>query len=265
VTISAGLESGKITPQTRYYDSGEVKVDDKTIKNWDQKAYGWQDMTGVIAHSLNVGAVFAEQKMGNDLFYQYVLKSDVNQKTGIDLPGEVKGNINNLKGFQDIYFATASFGQGITATPLGMLSVVSAVANKGVMMKPYIVEKIVSADGGESQGIEPQEKTRIMKEETARLMRVMMANAVEVNQAAVIKGYQVAGKTGTAQMADESGQYGKDTVHSFAGFAPAENPRFAILVKLERPKADLAGATAIPIFKELAQFILNYYEIPPSL
>lgn len=265
MTMAAGLESKKITPQTQYYDSGEVKVDDKTIKNWDLKAHGWQTMTDVIAKSLNTGVVFAESKMGHDLFYQYALKSHINQKTGIDLPGEVKGNINNLKGFQDVYFATAAFGQGITATPLGMLSIISAIANKGVMMKPYVIEKMVSSDGGNETVIEPQQETKIMEEETARLMRVMMANAVEVNQAATIKGYQVAGKTGTAQVPDANGEYGNDTIHSFTGFAPAENPRFAILIKLDKPEADLAGGTVIPIFRELAQFILNYYEIAPNL
>jgi len=265
MTIAGGLESGKILPQTQYYDSGEVKVDDRIIKNWDKKAHGWQTMTEVIAKSLNTGVVFAEKKMGNDLFYQYALKSHINQKTGIDLPGEVKGNINNLKGFQDVYFATAAFGQGITATPLGILSIVSAIANKGVMMKPYIIEKMVSSDGALESIVEPQEEAIIIEEDAARLMRIMMTNAVEVNQVATIKGYQVAGKTGTAQVPDANGEYGNETIHSFVGFAPAENPRFAILIKLDKPDADLAGATAIPIFKELAQFILNYYEIPPTL
>jgi cell division protein FtsI/penicillin-binding protein 2 len=265
MTMAAGLESKKITPQTQYYDSGEVKVDDRIIKNWDLKAHGWQTMTDVIAKSLNTGVVFAESKMGHDLFYQYALQSRINQKTGIDLPGEVKGNINNLKGFQDVYFATAAFGQGITATPLGMLSIISAIANKGMMMTPYVIEKMVSSDGGNEAMIEPRENARIMEEETARLMRVMMTNAVDVNQAATIKGYQVAGKTGTAQVPDANGKYGNDTIHSFVGFVPAENPRFAVLVKLDKPEADLAGATVIPIFKELTQFILNYYEIAPTL
>jgi len=265
MTMAAGLESGKVAPQTSYYDNGEVKVDGRIIKNWDKKAHGWQTMTDVIAKSLNTGVVFVEKEMGNDLFYQYALKSYINQKTGIDLPGEVKGNINNLKGFQDVYFATAAFGQGITATPLGIISIISAIANKGVMMKPYIVEKIISSDGGDETIIKPQEKTRIIEEDTARLMRIMMTNAVDVNQVATIKGYQVAGKTGTAQVPDANGEYGNETIHSFVGFAPAENPRFVILIKLDKPDADLAGATVIPIFKELAQFILNYYEIPPTL
>lgn len=265
MTIAAGLENKKLTPQTEYYDSGEVEVDGKIIQNWDKKAYGLQTITGVLCLSLNVGAVHAEKLIGHDIFYQFVLKSGINQKTGIDLPGEVKGKIDNLKGFQDIYFATASFGQGITVTPLGMLSAISAVANKGLMMKPYIIDKIINSENNEERIIEPQERGRLLSEENARLLRIMLVKAVETNKVAVIPGYQVAGKTGTAQVADETGKYGSDTIHSFVGFAPADNPRFIILVKLDKPqKANLAGATVIPVFRELAEYILNYYEIPPS-
>lgn len=265
ITISSGIEDKKITPQTNYYDAGEVKIDGETIRNWDLKAYGWQTMAGVLSHSLNLGAIFVESKLGNDLFYQGVLNFDINQKTGITLPGEVKGNVDNLKGFQDIYFATASFGQGITVTPLGMITAVSAIANKGLMMKPYIIEKIIDSQTNEEQITEPQEVKRVISEETARLMRIMLVNAVEENKVATVKGYQVAGKTGTTQVLDANGKYGDETIHSFVGFAPAENPRFVILVKIDKPqKAKFAGATAIPAFRELAQYILNYYEIQPT-
>lgn len=265
MTIAAGLENEKLTPQTQYYDSGEVEVDGKIIQNWDKKAHGTQTMTGVLGLSLNVGAVYAEKLIGHDIFYQFVSKSGINQKTGIDLPGEVKGRIDNLKGFQDIYFATAAFGQGITATPLAMLSAMSAVANKGLMMKPYIIDKMINSENNEERVIEPQERIKLISEENARLLRIMLVKAVETNKLAVIPGYQVAGKTGTAQVADNTGRYGSDTIHSFVGFAPADNPRFIILVKLDRPqKANLAGTTVIPVFRELAEYILNYYEIPPS-
>lgn len=265
MTIAAGLENKRLTPQTEYYDSGEVEVDGKVIQNWDKKAHGTQTMAGVLALSLNVGAVYAEKLIGHDIFYQFVSQTGINQKTGIDLPGEVKGKIDNLKGFQDIYFATASFGQGITATPLAMISAMSAVANKGVMMKPYIVDKMINSENNEEKVVEPQERARLMSEENARLLRIMLVKAVEANKVAVISGYQVAGKTGTAQVADETGKYGSDTIHSFVGFAPADNPRFIILVKLDKPqKADLAGTTVIPVFRELAEYILNYYEIPPA-
>lgn len=265
MTIAAGLENKKLTPQTEYYDKGEVEVDGKIIQNWDKKAHGLQTMTGVLGLSLNVGAVYAEKLIGHDIFYQFVSKTGINQKTDIDLPGEVKGRIDNLKGFQDIYFATAAFGQGITATPLAMLNAISAVANKGLMMKPYIIDKMINSENNEERVTEPQERARLISEENARLLRIMLVKAVETNKVAVIPGYQVAGKTGTAQVADETGKYGSDTIHSFVGFAPADNPRFIILVKLDKPqKANLAGTTVIPVFRELAEYILNYYEIPPS-
>jgi len=266
ITIAAGLENKKLTPQTEYYDSGSVEVRGEIIRNWDLKAHGTQTMTGVLGLSLNTGAVYAEKLMGHDLFHQFVLNSGINQKTGVDLPGEVKGDVKNLKGFKDIYFATASFGQGITVTPLGLLDAIAAVANKGVMMKPYIIDKMINADNNKEEAFSPQERGRILSEENARLLRIMLVKAVDTNQVAAIKGYQVAGKTGTAQVADASGTYGQDTTHSFIGFAPAENPRFIILVKMDKPqKGKLAGATVIPVFRELAEFILNYYEIPPSL
>ena len=266
ITIAAGLENKKLTPQTEYYDSGSVEVGGEIIRNWDLKAHGTQTMTGVLGLSLNTGAVYAEKLMGHDLFHQFVLNSGINQKTGVDLPGEVKGDVKNLQGFQDIYFATASFGQGITVTPLGLLDAIAAVANKGVMMKPYIIDKMINADNNKEEAFSPQERGRILSEENARLLRIMLVKAVDTNQVAAIKGYQVAGKTGTAQVADANGAYSQDTTHSFIGFAPAENPRFIILVKMDKPqKAKLAGATVIPVFRELAEFILNYYEIPPSL
>jgi cell division protein FtsI/penicillin-binding protein 2 len=146
-----------------------------------------------------------------------------------------------------------------------MLSAMSAVANKGLMMKPYIIDKMINSENNEERVIEPQERIKLISEENARLLRIMLVKAVETNKLAVIPGYQVAGKTGTAQVADNTGRYGSDTIHSFVGFAPADNPRFIILVKLDRPqKANLAGTTVIPVFRELAEYILNYYEIPPS-
>lgn len=265
ITVSTGIENEKITSQIQYYDYGEVKVDDRTIKNWDLQSHGWQTVAEILAKSLNTGSVFVEQEMGHDLFYQGVLSFGINKKTGIDLPGEVKGRIDNLKGFQDIYFATASFGQGITATPLEMITAISAIANDGIMMKPYVIEKMVDADTGEEKISKPQEMRQVISEQTAETMKEMMINAVIENQAAVIKGYQIAGKTGTAQVADDTGKYGNDTIHSFVGFAPANNPQFIILVKIDKPqKAKFAGTTAIPVFKDVAQFILNYYEIPPT-
>jgi cell division protein FtsI/penicillin-binding protein 2 len=265
-TVAAGLESKKISPSTTYGDKGKVEINGKIITNWDLKAHGIQTISEILEKSLNTGVVFIEQLLGHDLFYYFINQFSVAQKTDIDLPGEVEGNINNLKGFQDIYFATASFGQGIATTPIGLLSSISAIANNGIVMKPYIVEKIVNIQNGNEKITEPEIKKRIMEQEIARIVRIMLINAVEKNYLAKIPGYQIAGKTGTAQVPDKQGKYSeKDTIHSFVGFAPAQNPKFIILVKIDKPqKSKFAGSTAIPVFKELAKYILNYYEILPD-
>lgn len=264
LTVAAGLESNKITPTTTYQDRGEVRIDGRTIRNWDLKSHGVQSVSDVLAKSLNTGVVFIENLMGHDIFYHFMKNFRVDQKTGIDLPGEVYGNISNLKGFQDIYFATASFGQGVSVTPLGLLSSLSSIANGGVEMKPFVIDKMRDISTGEELSLSYQEGERLMSEDTSRMLRVMLVNAVEENMVAKIEGYNVAGKTGTAQVPDDTGNYSEmDTIHSFFGFAPAENPRFSILVKIDRPKRDrFAGQTAIPIFKELAEYILRYYQIP---
>ena len=138
ITMAAGIDSGKITPETAYTDTGSVTFNGKTIKNWDLKAHGLQTMSGVIEQSINTGAVFAQRKIGQDIFYNYLIKFGFNEPTGIALPGEVRGKINNLKQGKDIDFATASFGQGVSVTPIELISAISVIANDGVLMKPII-------------------------------------------------------------------------------------------------------------------------------
>jgi len=265
ITVAAGLDAKKITPQTKYYDTGEVVVNKKTIRNWDLKAHQSVDVFDIIAESLNTGAVYLEKLTGHDIFHQYVLNFGFNKKTGIDLPNEVSGNINNLKGFNEIYFATASFGQGISVTPLEMINAFSGIANNGLMMTPYVVDSIIDAKGDKIQTLKPKPKNQVISPEVAQQLRIIMVNSVEKNILAKIKGYQIAGKTGTAQMPDASGGYSDKTIQSFIGYAPAEDPKFVILIKLDKPEAPLAGSTVVPMFQELAKYILDYYEIPPTL
>jgi len=255
ITMSAGIDSGKITPETTYTDTGSVTFNGKTIQNWDLKAHGLQTMTGVLEQSINTGAVFTQRKTGPDIFYNYLIKFGFNEPTGIALPGEVKGNINNLKNGQDIDFATASFGQGVAVTPIGLISAISAIANDGVLMKPLILtdEK-------------PQVTRRVISSETAKKITQMMVSAVEKNKIAVISNYSVAGKTGTAFVPDFNKKgYTDEVINTYIGFTPAFNPKFVILIKLDKPKGSpLAGQTVVPAFRELAQFLLNYYNIAPD-
>lgn len=254
LTMSAGIDSKKITPDTKFYDSGELVLNGKTIKNWDLKAHGTVTMTEVIEQSINTGAAFAERKTGPDIFYNYLLKFGLGELTGIELPGEISGTLRNLKNsFRDINFATAAFGQGVSVTPLQLISAISVLANGGALMAPYILE-----------GTAPQKISQVISAETARKVAAMMVSAVDKARVAAIDGYAIAGKTGTAQIPDfKHGGYGDDFIHSYVGFAPAYDARFIILMKIDKPRGvPLAGATVVPAFRELAQFILNYYNIP---
>lgn len=266
LTVAAGLEGEKITPDTLYEDTGLIEVDGRKIRNWDLKSHGFQTVTDVLAKSLNTGVVFIEKLLGHDFFYQFILNTDIHRKTGIDLPGEVAGNIRNLKGFQEVYFATASFGQGVSVTPIGLLSALSSVANDGVMMKPYIVDKIVDSQTNKEKIFSSKEEGTLISKENSQLVSEMLTKAVEENFVAKIEGYNIAGKTGTAQVPDETGSYSsEDTIHSFFGFAPSDDPRFTVLVKIDKPRKDkFAGATAVPVFRKLTKYMLEYYEIAPE-
>lgn len=257
ITMAAGLDSGKITPQTVYHDTGEVVLNSKKIKNWDLKAHGDITMTNVIEKSVNTGAVFAQRQTGDSVFYDYLVKFGFKEKTGIDLPGEVVGSLSPLeKNQQPINFATASFGQGVSVTPLRLLTAISAIANGGVMRRPYFTEFSRS-----------QEERRVISREAAMQVAQMMVSAVDKAQVAKIPNYHVAGKTGTAQIPSRGGylDFSEGVIHSYAGFAPAYSPVFSVLIKIDKPKgADLAGQTVVPAFKEITEFLLNYYNVSPT-
>ncbi|MCD6086224.1 penicillin-binding protein 2 [bacterium] len=264
ITMSAGLDSEAIKTETTYNDTGQVILDGKTIRNWNNQANGVQTMTDILAKSLNTGAVFVQRKLGKEKFLEYIKKFNLNKKTGIDLPGEIKGLFSNLEDEgRDIDFATASFGQGIAVTPIEMLIAINAIANDGLILKPFIVKKIISPKG-KIKTREKEVEKRAIKKTTALTVKKMMIEAVKHGKIAEIKGYDLAGKTGTAQVAYQ-GKYLDQYIHSYVGFGPAENPQFIILIKLDKPKkGHLSGITVVPAFKKLAQFMLNYFNLPPK-
>lgn len=257
LTMAAGIDTGAFTAQTHVFDSGRLDINGHTIRNWDLKGYGDITMTNVIERSLNVGTAAAQRLLGNEKFIEYMTDFGFGEKTGIDLPGEISGNIDPIleKGAPEIAFATASFGQGIASTPIQVITAISAIANGGTLMRPYV-----------NAALEPEEVRRVVKEDTARQVAQMMTTAVVTNKVADIPGYDVAAKTGTAQVALQGGGgYGDKVINSYVGFAPSFNPRFTILVKLDKPAgAPLAGQTVVPVFRELAQFLLTYFEVPPD-
>jgi cell division protein FtsI/penicillin-binding protein 2 len=256
LTMAAGIDSGKITPDTTYNDTGSVKLSGYTIRNWDGKAHGKVTMTNIIEKSLNTGTAYAEKLIGHTIFADYIKKFGFGEKTGIDLPGEVRGDLRNINPKSSaVAFANAAFGQGVSVTPLQLITSISAIANGGLLMKPYLNLEIGS-----------QEVRRVISEDTAKKVTSMMVSAVDKGKLASIEGYTVAGKTGTAQVPDlKRGGYTDRVIDTYTGFAPASNPRFTILIKIDEPEgAPLAGETVVPAFKELAKFLLQYYSVPPD-
>jgi cell division protein FtsI/penicillin-binding protein 2 len=269
VTLAAAIDAGKITPDTTYQDNGFRMISgwDKPIKNSDYETHGGHgvvDMKTVLELSLNTGTIFAEEKLGTEKFAEYVKNFGFGEKTGIELETEGVSNISNLlrKTIRPIEAATASFGQGITATPLQMITAYSAIVNGGILMKPYLVSEIVSPDGTSSK-TQPQALRRVISEKTAYLVSGMLVNVVDRGHStkAQVPGYYVGGKTGTAQVAGKGG-YSNKTIHTFIGFAPAEDPKFVMLVKLDNPKSvRFADSSTAPLFGDLASYILNYYQV----
>ncbi|MBI4992153.1 MAG: penicillin-binding protein 2 [Candidatus Harrisonbacteria bacterium] len=256
ITMSAGLDSHKLTPDTTFYDSGSLMLDGRTIKNWDNKAHGKITMTEVIEQSINTGAAYAQKLIGKDIFYNYLVKFGFGQKTGIALPGELSGSLGNLKStYRDVNFATAAFGQGVSVTPLQMINAFSAIANGGLLMKPHLL-----------RDEKPEVMRRVISEEAAQEATKMMISAVKKATIAQIPKFDVAGKTGTAQIPDfKHGGYTEEYIHTYIGFASASDARFTILIRIDKPQgAPLAGLTVVPAFRELAEFILNYYNVAPD-
>lgn len=265
ITMAAAIDAGKVNPNTTYTDTGEIKFGTYTIKNSDNEAHGETSMIKVLELSLNTGAYFAEQELGHVGFKKYVEKFGFGQITGMALGNEAAGNISALDKKGDIYYATASFGQGITVTPIQMIAAYGALANGGQLLKPYIVKE----KRRNGQVIE-RAKTEVLGNpislRTSTIISGMLVSVVRDGHAkrAGVPGYRIGAKTGTAQVA-ENGQYGERYIHTATGYGPIDNPAFVMLVKLNDPKAGkFAESTAVPVFGEVAKFLLQYYEIPPD-
>lgn len=268
ITIAAGIDDGKISPETTYYDPGCLKVGVETICNSDLKSHETQSMTNVLEESLNTGTIFVLNQLGREKFREYVYNFGFGSETGIELDPESVGNIKSLDYTKEIYSATASFGQGISVTPIQMVNAFSVIANGGKLMKPYIVKKSISSSG-ETEETKPKEIRQVISKKTSLLLGGMLASVVKNGHGAKagVNGYYIAGKTGTAQVAkQEGGGYEENkTIGSFAGFGPVENPKFAMLVRIDNPKDVIwAESSAAPLFGKIAKFLLDYYEIKPS-
>jgi cell division protein FtsI/penicillin-binding protein 2 len=262
IIMSVALDLGLVTPFTTYVDTGERIINGHKIKNALEKKYGLVTMTNVLESSINTGMIWVGEKIGQTRFKDYVEKFGFGKKTGIGLDTEVAGDISSLSKSAEIYNAVGSFGQGFTATPLQLVAAYAAMANGGRMPKPYIVDE-VRHSSGKIEKTEPKSEV-VISANTDKLITAMLISVVEKghSQAAKMKEYYIAAKTGTAQIASRGEYSADDTNHTFVGYFPASDPKFVMLVKYEAPQADWAESTAAPVFKNVAKFTLDYYGIP---
>lgn len=269
ITMAIGLDDGKISPDTTYVDTGAVTAAEYTIKNSEEKVYGKQTMTQVLEESINTGVIYVEKLVGNKKFKDYVERFGFGDVLGIELPAEADGNISNLKYLRrNVEFFTASFGQGITMTQLQLATAYSALANGGLLMKPQIIEKKAYPDGRE-EIIEPHMRHRVISQESSQQISQMLRSVVVHGHGkrADVPGYLIGGKTGTAQVAntDKKGYDDAQTIGTFAGYGPINNPQFVIVVRVDNPKTVIwAESSAAPTFGKVMKYLLDFYNIAPT-
>lgn len=263
LVMAAALDKGVLSPDTKCdMCNGPTTIGKYTIKTWNGKYPENPTMTDVIIHSNNIGMVFVGQRLGKDAVVEYLKKFGIGETTGIDLQGEVSPKLRDTWG--DIDVATASFGQGIAVTTMQMLQAVGAIANGGVMMAPQVVSTI---SGEKDSVVKPRAVRRVISKEAASEVTEMMVKAVEEGEAkfAAPKGYRIAGKTGTSQIPVAGHYDAEKTIASFVGFAPADNPKFVMIVKLREPQSSPWGSeTAAPLWFSIAKRLFLYWGIAPS-
>ncbi|HEX5368796.1 MAG TPA: penicillin-binding protein 2, partial [Dehalococcoidia bacterium] len=267
LTMATALDLGLVTPNTTYYDSGLVVKDGYEFRNWDFSTNGTQTMTQVLQKSLNTGAIWLSDQIGPDKLYEYLKRFGYGDSTHSGLGGESSGIVRTNQDPEwsptDLY--TNSYGQGIAATPLQVITAVSSLINGGHLMRPYIVSEI---DGPNSvRKFDPVVVRQTISPKTSATMVEMMHQVVDgvPGHGAQVKGYDVGGKTGTTLVSIPTGYALDSTIASFIGFAPVEDPAMIMLVKIDQPKDDpLGGIVAAPVFGKLAPQILRYLGVLPN-
>ncbi len=265
ITMAAALDSGVVTPESTYIDNGELFVGGHKTVNWTRTAHGVVDMNTLLAQSLNVGAATLALWMGTDTFYDYMQSFGFGHPTGIDILAEA-GGLMPLPGdpvWEESFLATNAYGQSLATTPLQMITAISALANDGEMMQPYIVQEI--RRNGETFVHKPNVLSTPVSKEAAQQVTAMAINVLNTAiPQAKVPGYTVAGKSGTAQIA-ENGIYLTDAViGTFAAYLPADDPEIVVYVKLDRPEIPWGSQTAAPTFSALARELVVLLDIPPD-
>lgn len=268
-TIAAALNAGVIRPDdTIFCENGRMQIADYTIH--DSHRDGWLSVTQVLQRSSNIGAARIALELGRPTFYRYIRRFGFGEPTGIGLPGETAGRLHHWRHWYDVDVATVAFGQGVGVSTLQLAMAMAAIADGGRLHEPLLVRRVLGPDGSVVQEFTPRVRRRVVSRQVARLVADMMTAVTEeggTGTDAALEGYLVAGKTGTAQMADlEHGGYEEDAwLSSFVGFVPADRPRLAIAVVLVEPVINhYGGQTAGPAFRRIADQALRYLGVPPN-
>lgn len=267
LTMAAALDTGTVTPETTYIDTGSTEVGGITIWNWNREPWGQQDMTGCLQHSLNVCMAWISSQMGPQVFYGYMERFGLGHQTGIDLSTEALGRLK-VPGDTDWYpvdLGTNAFGQGVTVSPLQMLMSASAIANGGKMVTPHVLYAMLR--DGHQYNVPSQYAGSPIKAETAHTLNEMLVHSLEQESSmALLPGYRLAGKTGTAQIPTELGYDQSQTNVSFIGWGPTDDPQFMVYIWLHKPATSIwASETAAPVFSQVAEQAVIMLNIPPDM
>jgi cell division protein FtsI/penicillin-binding protein 2 len=269
LTMAAGLDSQAVTAETTYYDGGSIDLDTFTIRNFDGRGRGTVPMQEVLNQSLNTGVAWIVDQMGKEDFREYFLNFKIGSETGIDLPNEAFGLIENLNSPRDVEYATASFGQGIAMTPIAATRALATLGNGGKLVTPHLVKRI-DYDDGTSKDISYPDGHQVISAETSeeisRMLTVVVDDALGGGTVA-LPNHTIAAKTGTAQIPDpvNGGYYDDRYLHSFFGYFPAYDPEYIIFMYTVEPQGvRYASETLTEPFMDITKFLINYYSIPPD-
>ncbi len=267
-SAAAAIESSNIRAHDIFFcENGAYKIGRNVVH--DIKKHGWLSLQQIVKYSSNIGAVKVSEKIGAKRLYTMFRKFGFGSKTGIDSPGETAGSLAHYKKWTSVDTGAIAFGYGVSVSAIQLVTAASAIANDGILMKPYLVQAITDQSGAPLKQFQPQTVRRVLAKKTARTVKAIMKTVTTKGGTGVnaaLDGYAVSGKTGTARKLDKSGTYSNDRhMASFVGFTPADNPKLAILVLIDEPQGKYYGGTvAAPVFRRIARETLNYLNIPPS-
>jgi cell division protein FtsI (penicillin-binding protein 3) len=267
-SAAAAIESGNVRASDIFYcEKGAYKIGKNVVH--DIKKFGWLSLQQIIKYSSNIGAVKISEKLGPEKLYGMFRKFGFGDKTGIDSPGETAGSLSYYKNWTTVDTASIAFGYGVSVSAIQLIAAVSAIANDGILMKPYLVQAITDDSGQPLKQFQPQIVRRVIKDQTAQTIKAIMQTVITTGGTgtnAALENYTVCGKTGTTRKLDESGTYSNSRhIASFVGFTPAEKPQLAILVVIDEPQGHYYGGTvSAPVFRRIARETLNYLNITPE-